>query len=107
MADIVGPPRCSHHVMILGPHFETDKAWGCWLCREPEFSKATNGFHTPKRGTHEEGVLRANGHTVGCCTRCDSAYHFVEGKKWVCSECGTAYEPPKRMRIPENGNNAN
>jgi hypothetical protein len=93
--------RCPHHV--YNPDRDSETAHHCGLCREQSYAAPINGFHFPPLGTHDPDKLKANGHQMGECPECHSAYHFVEEKFWVCAECQTKFEPPRRMYVPEDG----
>jgi hypothetical protein len=91
-------PRCVHGIYLP----KADRhigSWGCQVCR-PQFppeAACLGVLEMPRRGTHEEDALRANGRSKDECPACRSMYRFqISRTSNRCADCGTRYPRVKR-----------
>ncbi len=95
MPQIVGSviSKCVHGIYLASKQeVRSDKATYCGMCT-PEGPYPSQEWQSLVAATP---VLKRNFDKASC-PSCGSETHYVEGKHWVCSECGNQWKPSRRL----------
>lgn len=88
--------KCQHGIYLASPEeVKADRARYCGLCTPDLDTRETSRDWNP---TVDLNPVLKKFYSSTACSKCGSEIHSVEGKLWVCSECGTQWKPPRFLK---------
>jgi hypothetical protein len=88
--------KCQHGIYLASlEEVKADRARYCGLCTPDMDERETARTWDP---TVQANPVLKKFYSATACPKCGNETHFVEGRQWVCSECGTQWKAPRSLK---------